>query len=213
MRTYQALKDNSDVKKAIKNFTKKLSRKRSGIERARFVHSKINESLENLFKDEAVQKHVKCKKSCTACCHTQVSVTEDEAALLASHIRNGNVDINWLRLRKQAKAKNIDTSFYKIPYNDRACIFLDQNGGCSVYEDRPSVCRTNYAVSDPKYCETRDGHTLMTRLLKTISSDIMVYAFFKYSRSNGTLPYMVSKELIKDRTKGLSSRLDVESEN
>lgn len=198
--TYNNLKESPEIRRIVKSFTRKISVNRDPIKRARFVHEKINQSIDKLFEDEAVQKHVKCQKSCTACCHTQVSVTEGEAKVLAKHA----VDLPHFDLEKlimQAEAKDSSRLFFDISYQNRGCVFLDKKGLCSVYEDRPSVCRTNHAVSDPKLCETKDGSFAKIRLLKTVAADLMIYAYFKLSKSNGSLPYMLYKELTKKKSK------------
>jgi Fe-S-cluster containining protein len=201
-KTYESLKVNLEVRNIVKNFIKRISSHKDPVERAKFVHTKINQSIDMLFEDEAVQKHVTCKKGCTACCHTQVSVTEGEAKLLSKYIKK-IPNFDWHKLEKQADAKNSGNLFFKIPYDQRGCVFLDEEGSCSVYEDRPSVCRSNHAVSDAKLCETKDGVSSKIRLLKTVTADLMIYAYFKYSRSNGSLPYMLSKELRQKKTKNL----------
>ena len=59
----------------------------------------VDLEVKELFKDEAVTKNVSCKESCSACCHTQVSITSDEANLLVDEIVNGKkIDLRRLRL-------------------------------------------------------------------------------------------------------------------
>ncbi len=206
-KTYEGLKDSAEVRKIVRNLTQKISRNRDPIKRARFVHDKISQSIARLFEDEAVQKHVSCKKGCTACCHTQVSVTEDEAKLLAKHITK-IPDFDWHRLLTQVEAKDNGDPFFDIPYEQRGCVFLDKQGECQVYEDRPSVCRSNHAVSHPKLCETKNGIFSKIRLLKTVTADLIIYAYFKFSRNNGTLPYMLYKELTEKKKKSLDRSFD-----
>lgn len=194
VRTYNLLKDESSYRKLLKYISKKLDKVSDPIKRSEYVHKKIDKEIELLFEDDSVQKLTQCKKGCSACCHSQVAVTEDEAIQLARIIENGQ-DINWTRLWVQAKAGNDMKSFMEISYDLRACVFLDQKGECSIYENRPSVCRTNYVVSDPQNCKAITGEVKSVQLLNTYGADSWIYAFFTKNRLNGTLPYMVKRLL------------------
>jgi uncharacterized protein len=147
-----------------------------------------------LFEDEIVQENVKCGKGCSFCCHTQVSVTRDEAELLAQRIIDG-IDIDLERLYRQSKAENSSGEWYKMDHKTRACVFLGPEGECTVYEDRPSVCRTNNVVSDPANCSTEDGKEKSVRLLNTYASDMIIMAHFSNSKENGALPQMLFRSL------------------
>ncbi|MCM2351858.1 MAG: YkgJ family cysteine cluster protein [Bacteriovoracaceae bacterium] len=92
------------------------------------------------------------------------------------------------------KAKNDSDAFFKIQYEDRKCIFLGDDGACTVYEDRPSVCRTNAVIGDASQCDTSVS-VQPVRLIKTPKSDVAIYAFFENAEASGTLPYMVGKAL------------------
>jgi len=149
-----------------------------------------------LLDEPLVQKHVSCKKKCSACCHTQVSITSDEADLLVSKIADG-VFVDIQRLSRLSTCENDSSEFYKINYLQRACPFLEDNGLCSVYDNRPSVCRSNHVVSDPSFCESTDGKERPVQLLNTYKADMVIMAQFKSSRENGALPVMIIKALNK----------------
>ncbi len=141
-----------------------------------------------------VKENVSCKSGCSACCHTQVSITSDEASLLVKQIVSG-AEVDLRRLRLLADTGNNAEEFYKLSYEDRACPFLGAGDTCTVYENRPSVCRTNHVVSEPVLCETRDGQEQAVRLLNTHRADMIMMAFFKNSKENGALPKMLWKAL------------------
>jgi len=42
--------------------------------------------------------------------------------------------------------------FWALPKAESACVFLNQNGDCDVYEDRPAACRTFAVTSEPHLC-------------------------------------------------------------
>jgi Fe-S-cluster containining protein len=185
-RTYKLFEKDSSFRKLIKRMTTKLARMNDPIKRAHFVHQKIDNEIKEQFKNPSVQTLVQCKKGCSACCHSQVAITEGEAKILAQRINEG-AEFNYERLNLQAKAGNSTSAFFQMSFEDRACAFLTDRGLCSVYEDRPSVCRTNYVLSDPKNCEIRAGENPTVQLLNTFSADSWVYSLFRLGEKNGAL--------------------------
>ena len=165
------------------------------LSRAKVIHAIVDEFNKETFAHPLVAQLCPCKVSCSDCCHTQVSVTNEEAELLVHRIQEGIViDENLLRI--QMEAENDSTAFFNIKFEDRKCIFLSEDGSCSVYDDRPSVCRTNAVLGEALQCSTRE--TLQpTRLVKTSKSDIAIYAFFEKAESAGTLPFMIGNRLKK----------------
>ncbi len=194
VRTYNLFKEEASYRKLLKYISKKLDKVSEPIKRSQYVHKKIDEEITALFEDKSVEKLTQCKKGCSACCHSQVAITEDEATELAQLIGEGK-SINWTRLWVQAKAGNEMKNFMKLPYEMRACIFLNEAGECSVYDSRPSVCRTNYVISNPADCKAMGGETKSVQLLNTYGADSWVFGFFSKNERNGTLPFMVKQAL------------------
>ena len=177
-----------------------LTKIKSHTERARFVHNVIDQYNEEVFSHPLVKEHMPCKSGCSGCCHTQVSVTSDEALLLMERIENGT-KIDESRLSLQNAAGNDSELFFKLSYEDRKCIFLNPKGECTVYSDRPSVCRTNAVLGSADQCDTRYEHHSL-RLVKTSKSDMAIVGAFAQSSENGTLPFMIRK-LIDLRKKNI----------
>lgn len=73
-------------------------------------------------------KKVSCKSGCAACCFQSVAISQAEANILTGR-PNGDHP------------------------SEKACRFLNKDNLCSVYEDRPSSCRTANSILDPKQCE------------------------------------------------------------
>jgi hypothetical protein len=65
---------------------------------------------------------LKCARGCSSCCVDGITVFEVEAA----RIRGNHADL----LASES------------PHPEGACAFLDDEGACRIYEDRPYVCRT-----------------------------------------------------------------------
>lgn len=207
-RTFQMFQEKSSFRKLIKQMVRKISKLNSPRKRAQYVHSKIDKEVELLFQDPAVTNLVSCKKGCNACCHGQVSITDDEANLLVDLIENG-LKIDWGMLWNQSEFKNDYESFLKLPYSMRSCIFLDESGECQVYDDRPSVCRTNFVVSDPDLCRIEAGKDNSVRLLNTFAADSWVYSLFKVSKQSGSLPFLVKKILSERKVQPKKDHLDL----
>ncbi len=189
----------SSITDSIIHHLKKIS---SPLERARFVHHVVDDYNREVFAHPLVKELSPCKKGCTGCCHTQVSITEDEAQLLASRVQEG-VKIDYALLQKQMNAGNCSDEFYKLSYESRKCVFLGTEGLCQVYEDRPSVCRTNAVLGAASQCSTENGisNNQSLRLIKTAKADMAIVGSFFASKKSGTLGFMLGQILSKTTSK------------
>lgn len=192
-KTFEELRNQNDFMAIVHSVLDHLRKISSPIQRAELVHKEVDTFNHEVFAHPLVEKFSPCKMGCDGCCHTQVSVTDDEAALLVSKINEG-VSFSQERLDIQMQAENNSDTYYQIKYADRRCIFLDEKGACNVYEDRPSVCRTNAVLGEASQCDTSVS-IKPTRLIRTPKSDMAIYASFLFSKSSGTLPFMVAKAL------------------
>jgi Fe-S-cluster containining protein len=192
-KTFDTLSRFPDYMEIAQTVLAKLKKITTAPKRAQFIHKLIDDYNLEVFAHPLVKEYSPCQKGCSACCHTQVSVTSDEAKLLAQRISE-DICINKSLLKKQASAGNDAGSFYQLSYQERQCIFLDEKGGCKVYADRPSVCRTNAVLGEKEQCSTTDGKQQL-RLVKTSKSDMVIYAAYLYSEQSGSLPMMVQKAL------------------
>ncbi len=204
-RTFQEKRDDPSFFKLTKQVIKKLKKISDPIKRARRVHKEIDRALQPLLEDKLISDCITCNKGCTACCHTQVAITKDEAQLLAARISEGTI-INQHRLAIQAAAHNDSDAWYEIPHKDRGCVFLDDQGSCNVYDDRPSVCRCNSVVSDPALCSTKDGEVKAIQLLHTHKADMVNMGAFLTSSENSTLPFLLKKVLDQKKLNDLLKR-------
>jgi Fe-S-cluster containining protein len=192
-KTFAELKNRVEAMELIQFVLKKLNKNHDPLKRARYVHRLVDELNEYIFNDPQVKSLSPCTSGCSACCHTQVSVTKDEAELLASRIQGGTpVDLN--KLYVQMAVKNSSSAWNSLSYEERKCVFLDSESRCTVYEDRPSVCRTNAVLGSASQCDTKNGPQAV-RLVKTPEADLAIYASYLHSSEGGTLPYMLGKSL------------------
>lgn len=65
---------------------------------------------------------LQCKRGCSGCCVDDLTVFEVEAAVI---------------VRKHRSLLEAEE-----PHAAGACAFLDAEGGCRIYDERPYVCRT-----------------------------------------------------------------------
>jgi Fe-S-cluster containining protein len=192
-KTFEELKDQLEYSSIVNTVVDKLSTILSSLDRARYVHQTVDEYNKEVFSHPLVMQFSPCKVGCDACCHTQVSVTADEAELLVQKINSG-LDIPIERLRKQMSAGNDSSLYFNIPYFDRRCVFLSEEGSCRVYEDRPSVCRSNAVLGDADQCDTSEA-IKPTRLIRTPKSDMVTYASFLQAKESGALPFLLGSKL------------------
>lgn len=100
-----------------------------------------------------VKKPISCKLGCSACCNTQVAITEHEARLILQYAKSENIEINQARLIKQSKADSLK-GWESFRPRDRKCVFLSKERTCMIYKVRPMICRKYFVVSDPSLCDT-----------------------------------------------------------
>lgn len=87
----------------------------------------------------ALEPYVACKPGCSACCHMNTMIYEHEAIRLAEVTGRKMIRLPYRPLDQVA------LDGYK--FNGKPCTFLVENK-CSVYDDRPLVCRTHHSLRD-----------------------------------------------------------------
>ena len=84
------------------------------------LHAAVERAARRLHVVHATR--LQCKRGCSACCEDELTVSAVEAA----HIR---------RHHHELLAQG-------VPHATGACAFLDAEGACRIYGERPYVCRT-----------------------------------------------------------------------
>ena len=79
-------------------------------------------------------------KGCSHCCRIDVQITTLEAENI------------WLYTRRLAQPTGPITTGHKTP-----CPFLDKEGACSIYKQRPLICRIYHVAGDPVHCDPASG--------------------------------------------------------
>lgn len=198
-KSFDELRNQPDFMHIVQTVLNKLQKISSHIKRTKLVHQLIDEYNTEVFAHPVVKELSPCKNGCSFCCHTQVSVTEDEADVLVQRIQEG-LQIDRELLDRQMLAGNDPASYFRLNHLERRCVFLDANNSCSVYKDRPSVCRTNAVIGESSQCDT--SKTIQpTRLVMTKKADMVIYASFLFARKSGALPFMIGTKLREQESK------------
>ena len=100
-------------------------------------------------------KQIRCGKGCSHCCHGPVEIWPQEAALLAQFVHETDLKPDQALLERQSRY-TVET-WREQAVADQACVFLDAKGACSVYPSRPNTCRKLLVMSDPAFCDARQG--------------------------------------------------------
>ena len=131
----------------------------AGSDRARAFHRMMDAAVAT-----AANIPVSCRYGCCGCCHCEVEITEDEAAVLREKI-HGGVEIDRERLAKQA-ARPLHSPAWQIPWSrDNRCVFLSEEGVCRIYEDRPAACRRLLVTTPAEACTTPEMAVAPVRIL------------------------------------------------
>jgi Fe-S-cluster containining protein len=126
------------------------------------AYKKILEEVDKFTQHPQMKAAITCGsvKNCSFCCHDIIYMGEVEAKHIKDVIKSSNVSFSKDRVEKQSSGDN-------IKWADKACPMLqdlDENGErlCSIYENRPIICRTHNNSLEPSTCNKEfnpDGTT------------------------------------------------------
>ena len=161
---------------------------------AQKAHEQVDHELGRDLDTPLAHSLITCRKGCSACCHTQVSATIEEAELLVKRVEEKQIELDWNLLKLQASYN--PENWLRLNFDKRKCMFVSSEGSCLVYEDRPSVCRSNYVIGPPSLCSTHDGIQRPIRMLKTPRADMAIVGQYKAAKKVGTLPALLYEVLL-----------------
>lgn len=162
-----------------------------GASRAHVLHALIEREVQ-----KADSIPTSCKVGCSACCHLEVEVTPDEASLLADIIESGH-PVDFERLELQSRKKRQDSSWLLGVSTSNRCVFLGDQGACSIYEDRPSICRKHSVVSPAENCLSAKEPSVVRNV--PLAEIVMSSAIDIVQGDVGSLSSMVLRELKERR--------------
>lgn len=154
-----------------------------------------------MFIQEAVEKtlaspgaEITCKKGCNHCCHLHVDISDDEAKLILDYSEKENITIDWPRLQKQ-KGREIE-QWEELTKEDRACVFLNNEGACNIYPVRPNACRKAMVISNPDNCDTIKNPGGKVTWVTSMPAEIVTSAISNTTKS-GTMSDMLFQTINK----------------
>jgi|GEM_PF-1406307 Predicted Fe-S-cluster oxidoreductase len=182
-----------EVDRLLKHYYDVLVEYPAGVARAQKIHELVEEQI-------SASAHIKttCQKGCGACCHLEVEITEDDAALMALSIVEQGLPYDEGRLQEQASRERLDEKWNAGAVKANRCVMLGADNACSNYAYRPTVCRKHSVTSDPALCSTL-GAQPVPRLIPL--NEIILSAAINLPQNNfGALPKMLAHALkqIKD---------------
>jgi Fe-S-cluster containining protein len=177
--------------KLIGNIQLDTMRFTSGEEMTQEYHQEIDQLItEDILGDQDVKDTIRCK-GCSACCHSAVTITDLEAQLLLSYCKKNNIDLNVELMEKQAE-KGLD-NWLELDLESRKCMFLNEEGSCTVYDARPGVCRKHLVISDPVKCGVIGGLKVSDRIFN-LNMELLVSSMWQI-RKIGNMAKMVKNAL------------------
>lgn len=117
----------------------------------------FSESIVQHLEQNGQSPKVACKRGCNYCCHSQVNIIPIEALLISAFIKTDFTCSEMSALTAGiANAHSLTAGktlaqVYAIKA-DLPCLFL-KKGSCSIYQIRPSICRSWNAL-DSAACKT-----------------------------------------------------------
>lgn len=147
------------VRGAFEKYTAKLRQFPRGIERAQVLHHLMDRELQ-----AAANQPVSCCAGCSGCCHYEVEITQDEAAVLAALVEDG-FPIDRARLDEQASRERRSPLWSRFWHPESRCVFLGATGSCQIYEHRPAICRKHLVVSPASACTTAGATVVPVQVL------------------------------------------------
>lgn len=106
-----------------------------------------------------VLPHTACRNGCSHCCHIAVLVAKPEAELIAERIGRPLAPVTVQRGGpREARDPELGRGYDDLAWGyTNPCTFL-KGGRCSIYANRPMVCRTYYNFDDDELlCKLTDA--------------------------------------------------------
>lgn len=153
---------------------------------------------------QQIQRNAPCKKGCNACCHIRVDVTdiEKEYILLSLNSQHRKIiksNIKKIRKNEVNRQKLIRSGQTKHTLIGKPCLFLDEEGACSIYETRPLACRNWFVLCDSAKCndstyEFQNGDVVIPELY---GQDVKMVIELINQKVYGTKKYHILSDSIE----------------
>jgi Fe-S-cluster containining protein len=125
------------------------------IEAAAVASARAEELASAAMNHEPPETPIACQRGCSTCCQAKVLVVAPEVLRMGDHLRKNKnaaeIDALLERIR-EADGKTRGLTRAARAEAHVSCPLLDSDGGCSIHEVRPLVCRS-WTSYDAKLCE------------------------------------------------------------
>jgi Fe-S-cluster containining protein len=120
------------------------------------IHNKVESALEK-YQDKKEKEIMDCHKGCKTCCRLNVSVLHVETICILEYLKNNLTDDEFKSFSNKIRKYYLDCM--GLEDEDRIvagleCIFLTEEGYCSIYPVRPLICRSVTSNSQEKCKES-----------------------------------------------------------
>lgn len=102
---------------------------------------------DNFLKKVNEEKTITCKKGCSFCCHDEIHMSDIEARYFDKNV------VPKANPNKMVLATQQNSIFKTLPWKSKRCALLTKEGECSVYENRPLVCRVMNSNEKAELCK------------------------------------------------------------
>lgn len=161
-----------DIREVIEDFAPVLAKlKKSSSPESSYLYAR--QTVDNAISRSKMFEKASCTSSCSFCCHDAIYVSHVEGEYIKSVVKSKGIVPNADRIAKQKSGD-------EIKWIDKACpLLMDENESgerkCSIYEDRPLICRAHNSTEDVKFCNKEEfpGRTIKELKVVLIEGIIM----------------------------------------
>lgn len=143
--------------------------------------------MEEIKPDAIIADKISCKKGCAYCCHINVDMTKVEGDLIKVYCEEKNIEINYEMLELQKKL----TINERSASVNSACVFLDDNNTCKIYDVRPMACRNYMVVNDPDKCDMKKYPGGNVAIYGNLDREIIASAIMNVDNTWGNMSEML----------------------
>lgn len=107
------------------------------------------------------EHEVACRKGCNHCCKYMVAVSSAEVISIFHYLQQTRNPEQLTKFKKRIEERvNLVSGMKEKEYWDtthqEGCLFLNKEGGCTIYPTRPRAC-ASLIVTDAEPCKTHAG--------------------------------------------------------
>lgn len=141
------------------------------------IYEKVNSGMNQFI------EFAPCKKGCSSCCSLYVDLTaieaenirryildnksDDEISVYKTKLKDMREDMETTSRPYELSKEELDKLHYEYALKDTPCMFLKEDGACSIYEARPLSCRKFIVFSPRDKCDDNVSKVISANLAPT----------------------------------------------